>query len=434
MIEILLIIVYLSLCIIKDEKWIVCSLIILFPGHIFIKQLIELFIGPTSIFPLWYDIAISILFFKTIIKHHSPIRYKFSFLLLVLMLFFQFSSSYFTLNPEPNAIATFRLYLHCIALFITFSIIKFKTNDLSDIGKIFIYATIFYCIAGIIIYFFFQQEFHILLGHIEFGPKGMRYSSPSFLIMGYERMFGMVGGPNQFGVYLAFTFVYLFFIKSQINPQISPLLINVAFLLCIICIILSFSRAGWAIVAITITFLYLINGNAYRAISSFFKISLLLCVLLIVINCIVPEAFDIIISSLNGDESSAAARGDIVKYGFSEITRNLGGHGLGTGTEKSGTPISESSIIICLYELGVFITAYYYVLIIIITYRIFKAKIIYSKILSSFVIATLITSIVSMNPFQYPYIYYFWSILGIASNYNIIQYLKQKKYEEAYPS
>lgn len=427
MVELILIIIYSVLCLINDKRWIVGSLIILFPSHLFIKHMLELYLGhPTTIFPLWYDIAILILLLKSIIQQHYKIKYGTLLFLLILMLFFQFGVSYFANKPESDAIATLRIYLHCIILFITFSIINFNASDYHKINKIFIYSTIFYCITGIVIYSLFQQEFHLLLGHIEFTPNGMTYSSPSFLIMGYERMFGLVGGPNQFGVYLAFTILYLYYIRNYQNQQTYPF-INLAIILSIICIILSFSRAGWAIVLMTLGCLNLINGNIYRTIGFIYKVIFLLCILLILIFMLMPEAYDIILSSLNGDESSAAARGDIVKSGFAEIAGNIFGHGLGTGIEENGSPISESSIVICLYELGIFVTIYYYALILIISHKIFKRKTIYSKILISFVLATIIVSIVSMNPFQYPYIYYFWSILGIASNNRNIQISKIKK-------
>lgn len=428
MIEIILITIYSGLCLLKNKRWIVCSLIVLFPSHLFLKQIIELYTGKVSIFPLWYDIAIFILLFKLIIKRHQKIKYGISLFIFILILCCQLVFSYFSGHIEPDAIATLRIYLHCISLFIIFSIINFNITDYKIIGKTFILATIFYCIIGIIIYFFFQQEVHLILGHIEFGSHGIKYSSPSFLIMGYERMFGLVGGPNQFGVYLGFTIICLFYIHHYLNHSSFPF-INLAFILSIICIILTFSRAGWAIVAITLTCLYLNNGNIYKTISFFLKIAILLCIILIIINLFASEAYNIILSSINGNEDSAAARGDIVKHGFSEIANNIYGHGLGSGIEENGSPISESSIVICLYELGVFTTIFYYALIFIIAYKILKQKNTYSKIVFFFVIATIITSIVSMNPFQYPYIYYFWSALGMATNKKNINYLKSTKYE-----
>ena len=414
MIELILVATYLLFCVIKSKKWIVCSLIILFPCHSVAKSLFESYFGSTFLFPLWYDIAIFTLLFKAFYSPHSRIRYIGAFIIFILMLFMQFSVSFFSIKPDAEAVSTLRLYLHCIALFVSLSIADFDIRDLRQIKKVFIYSALFYCLSGILIYALFQQEFHLLLGHYEFRASGIGFTSPSFQIMGFERMFGLVGAPNQFGVYMGFIVIFLFYVQKYLKEN--SLFVKMVFALSICCIILSFSRAGWGIVIMTLGILYVIQKSPLHMVVSFVKTSMVLLIAIWLINLFVPEVLDIVVSSFTGEEGSAATRGSIVKSGFSEIADNILGHGLGTGIEENGSPIAESAMVIWLYELGVFFSLYYYGLIVFITIRILKRKAYYSKVIGAFVIATIIASVVSMNPFQYPYIYYFWAVLGVASN------------------
>jgi hypothetical protein len=432
MAEVIIIGIYFCLCLKYSKKWIVCSLIFLFPSHLFVKGILEVYWGRTFLFPLWYDIAILVLLLKTLLKHHGKIKYMIPLTVLLVMLLFQFCLSYFSIHSEPDAITTMRLYLHCIVLFIVFSIIDFNKDDYNSLKKAFVYSTLFYCISAIAIYVFFQQEIHVVLGHYEMTSLGVKFKSPSYLIMGFERMFGFIGGPNQFGVYISIVVISLFYMQQ--GKSKSPSFTGIAFVLSIACIFLSFSRAGWAIIVMTLLFLYLINGKFTHFIAFLSKLFAVVCICVLLIVLLVPESYDIIIASLNGDESSAANRGDIVRNGFIEIENNILGHGLGTGIEENGSPISESSMIICFYELGVFVTIYYYVLIFVISYNIYRKKAVYSNVIFSFVIATIITSIFSMNTFQYPYIYYFWSILGMASNSRNLFILKQNDNGKSYLS
>ena len=250
----------------------------------------------------------------------------------------------------------------------------------------------------------------------------MQYSSPSFLIMGIERMFGLVGGPNQFGMLTAIYILLLLFI---IDNGAKNLFVKTALLLSIICCILTFSRAGWGIILITICCVNILKGKISKILGVLFLLSLILGIIFIILQLMAPDFANIILSSVTGEEASVSARGDIVKDGFTLILQNLLGHGLGTGVEESGAPVAESSVIICLYEMGIVGTLLLYYLLINISIKIFKSNVTYSKILLSFTFATIIASVISMNPFQFPYIYFCWGILGLASNRST-QYLSNK--------
>lgn len=414
--EFLIILLYVIFCLFSKKKWIICSLILLFPGHLFFKNILEVFRGEVIFFPLWYDIGIFTLLIKTLLGRHCKYTMIKSLIILFLVLVVLYTST-----NDSEALTTLRIHLHCIALFVIWSVANFKKEDYILFKRTIIYATLFYCLTGIIIYFFFQWQMHLLLGHLEMTPQGWTYTSPSFQIMGFERMFGMIGGPNQFGVYMSFTFIALLFTNrgEEHSYEKLPLVLSG------ICLILSFSRAGWAVSVITIIIYNILYGKGKQFFYSIIKFTMTASVALFVLALIVPEVSEIITASITGKEASAANRGDIVKNGFDEIATDFYGHGLGTGIDKSGPTISESSMVILLYELGVFVTILYYYILLKTSFFVYKKNVWYSYLLLAFVIATLITSVVSMNIFQYPYIYYLWSIVGLAANKRNIIYLRR---------
>lgn len=423
MINIIIVLIYWVLCLKNNFIWILSSLIIVFPAHSTLKQLLFISTGGAGFFALWYDIAIFTLLFKALFIKHHHIRFIKSLLLLLGILSLYLLVSQMSSKPDTEALSTYRIYVHCICLFVALSIYKYSNRDLTVLKNVFVCSTIIYSITAIFIYFFFQYETHILLGHIEYINGTMQYNSPSFLIMGIERMFGLVGGPNQFGMLIA---IYILLLLLIINNRAENLfIIKTALLLSIICCILTFSRAGWGIILITICCVNILKGKISKILGVLFLLSLILGVIFIILQLIAPDFANIIISSVTGEEASVSARGEIVKDGFTLILQNILGHGLGTGIEESGAPVAESSVVICLYEMGIVGTILLYYLLINISIYIFKSNVNYSKMLLSFTFATIIASVISMNPFQFPFIYFCWGILGLASNRSI-QYLSKK--------
>lgn len=356
MIILIVIILYLFYCIKKNKVWIICSLIALFPSHQTIKPMLNLIGESSGLFPLWYDMGIFILLWKALYSSHYPIKNLGVLVFFVFMLLYFFSISFFCSKPDPESLSTFRIYLHCIALYIALSIIRFTPLDLKRIESTFIYTAIFYSATGLIIYFFYQQELHLILDHFVIGPRGLEFALPSFQIMGFERMFGLLGGPNQFGLYMSILILCLFFFSQKKDDT---LIIKLVIVLAIICITLSFSRAGWGIVNITLTCLYFMNGKISQIVVFFVSLIFLGVVILILMNVLAPNLYDVIMASFNGDEPSASTRGDMVQSGFEEIAQDVFGHGLGTCVEENGGSISESAIVICLYETGILGTVFY---------------------------------------------------------------------------
>ena len=212
MINIIIVLIYWVLCLKNTFIWILSSLIIVFPAHSTLKQLLFISTGGSGFFALWYDIAIFTLLIKALFKKHHPIRFIIWLLLLLCILSSYLLVSQISSKPDTEALSTYRIYVHCICLFVALSIYKYSYRDINVLKNAFVFSTIIYSITAIFIYFFFQYETHILLGHIEYINGTMQYSSPSFLIMGIERMFGLVGGPNQFGMLTAIYILLLLFI------------------------------------------------------------------------------------------------------------------------------------------------------------------------------------------------------------------------------
>ena len=412
-IEILLVALVFLFCLTQGKTSIICLFVFLLPVHLTMKQVCVL-MGGGSLWALWYDIAIFVLLFKTLLGSHSSIPLKSGIAGYLILAFFCFCMSYFSTPRDPESLSTFRSYLHCIALFVSFSSIKFTAKDVRKIYSVLLYSTIFNCVAALIIYFNFQLEWHILLNQVEFTVNGIQYSSPSFLIMGIERLNGFLCGPNQFGAYISVMIVLLLMLKPYAKPRQIPY--NICLLLSFCCLILSFARAGWAIVFIFVSLKSIFSGNIKKLVSFAGILVSVLSLSVLVLYIASPDLFTVVVSTFNGEESSAAGRQENVMNGLWEIVSTPWGHGLGSGLSEKGAPVAESSLVILLYELGILGVVYYFAFISLAVAKVRKWEKSFTDQILSFALASLIICVVSLTIVTFPNIYYFWLILGFALN------------------
>ncbi len=426
MVGTLLVGIYIFFCLTKDKYWILNSFIILFPCHITIKQLLLHYFDNIGLFTIWYDVALLLLLVKTLIGKHEK---KLNGLLYVAILFifitYYFLTYLFEGQLDAEAISTFRIYFHCIILYIIGSIIIIDEKHLGGIYKSFINTCLLLTITGLIIYLLFQSNWHYLMDHYIINDYGLEtYITSSFLIMGVERMFGLLPGPNQFGVLIALFMIILFFIKIQ-KYKVKKSILLISLILSIVCIVLSFSRAGWGIFIISLFMYNWVNHNYMKLLKFVVAFLFFLSILLILMNYFYPNYFEIIISSIDGSEASVSVRGDNITYISKYILNEPLGHGLGSGILENGTPIAESSLMILLYEIGIIGGFYYEFLILLLGIIILRINTSYSKYVFAIIIATIIISIFSMNVFQYPYVYYLWLIIGLSLNKSVIVLTKK---------
>lgn len=413
MIGSVLVLIYALFCFLRNKVWVICSLIILFPAHQTLRQLIVTFEGQPGLFPLWYDIGIISLFIKQrfLVKYSSSKPFLFLFFLLIS---FYFLISLQNTPRDPDAFPSYRIYLHCILLFLVFSSLELERKEWVSILKCFVFSAFFYCLSAVFIYFFLQFEWHMLLEHYEVTPSGFEFVSPSFEMMGIERMFGLLPGPNQFGVYMAIVILILHWCINQEN--LNSKYVIFALVLSYICIFISFSRAGWGIVFGTLVGSSIMSGGGRNIIRIIIGAVITFACCVILLSIIAPDYLELVFSTFDGSDPSASTRQENVMYGLSEISEKPLGHGLGSGTTDYGTPVAESSFVICLFEIGVFSTILLYLFFIITSFKILRLNCSYSKIVFCFINMSLVASLVSMNIFQYPFIYYIWALVGLSVN------------------
>lgn len=412
-VELMFVLFVFLFCLIQNKTSIACLFIWLFPMHIALKQLFVV-MGGGSYFVLWYDIVIFCFLVKALRSSRTKIPFKYGIIGYLVVAFFCFLLSFFASPRDPESLTTFRTYLHCMALFIGFSSMSFNLKSLRKIYSHILYSTLFNGVIALIIYFNYQMEWHIFLNHVDLTPNGVVYSSPSFLIMGIERLFGLLGGPNQFGAYMSVMILFLLIYKSYSTS--SDILFRITLLISIACLILSFARAGWAVLVVSLCLKSILSGDVKKVLM--FAMVLIACLLVSVVVLYVfsPDLFNVVVSTFNGEESSVAGRQDNVMNGIWEIVSTPWGHGLGAAISEKGAPVAESSMVVMLYELGVGGTLYYISFVSYIVWKLKRNKSVLSEHFVSFAITSFIVSLISLTIISYPNIYYLWMLLGLSLN------------------
>lgn len=430
--SILLVLIILIFCIIQKRPTpIICLLIFLLPLHEFIKQILIVKYSSPGIFPLWREIAIFFLFYKTYKSNHSYNRFqKFNYRVTFAIIFLNIIYYSFA-EDKDSAISALRLALMTTILFISLSSYNFTSKDLKKILYAGILSLLITSITGYIERFILYLPIHLFMEHLEFKNGAYSFITTSFNIMNMPRMSGIMNGPNQYGVTVSFwlTILILLFFNNKIAHK------KIAFLISIIsgiCLILSFSRAGWFILGFSIV--YYLFSTKKLTLRNLITISIITIFLIVLGMILMPETYDIISASLSGEEDSAAYRDDMILEALNRIILEPWGHGLGAGRTDSGT-FTESSFVILLFEIGFITTWLYYFLfyqIIIVNLK-KREKDTLKFILSSTCLASVIISFVSVNFNEAPFMFYFWGSLGLVLNPHIVSNqplsIEKKKYK-----
>ncbi|MHA4741411.1 O-antigen ligase family protein [Dyadobacter sp. MSC1_007] len=422
------IIIFISLVLVMtlgDKVLLLKVLIILLPFHLFIKNGLIYFVDGGTIFALWKELAVIVLLAKVLKTERVTVKKEFipllAFFSLTVLLYFLFAKNL------GDAIAQLRDHIFTIVLFIAMYSCPLNQKQASEILNTFIVSAFLSCIGGLLQQFMYNVPISTIKGSIDFIDEAgyIQYKTVSSRIMGLERMSGLFSGPNDFGLYCSFMLcvcIYALFNKNKINvsPKLKPW-ITVTLLLLFICLLLSFSRAGWVLSIITIVYLVVtkaINFNPKIIIG----IGLTLFVAATIIFITVPKAADIINASLSGKEASAAARTGLLQKGMETILSEPFGHGLATADSRSSRRdfFVESAFLNIAYEIGIvgLLSLIFFHLRIASNLR--KANKLrlspFSSLAIGISIASLIVSFVSINPYGMPFIYLWWLILGLGLN------------------
>lgn len=434
--EFLLIIVFLFFCYRSSEMKILYLIFFLLPIHGSIKFLV--FKDGGEIFAGWKELGILILFFRTLpLKNYAYPKLLNTFLLFSVVIIFYtvigFSNGY------PFA-GTFKKVFFPFFLTIAVSKIRFTREQTKMFFLIILSGSLLINITGILDFISpaLRLSFRVLLGAtFEEADDGTKYFDiSSFQIMGMDRVSGLItGGPNQMGVFnSAIMILGLFCWVNKAIFKFSRLQTRWV-LLCLgasaFCLLTSFSRAGWAILVITFTYILIVDKQFRN-----FGLKYVFIVLSIIIVVIfsVPKIYYIIESTLSGKEASSAARGNMTMEALGYLFENPQGKGLGATDFahthfNTGLYFAESSLINLGIELGVFGM----LLLLIFKFRmglLIKKNIKnngFASVGFGFMLGYIITSAVSVNTYENPFVYYAWMIFGLALNTSVFIKRNSKK-------
>lgn len=415
-IEIFLILLFIFFCIKHNSKEILYFVFFLLPIHGTIKFVI--FHSGGEIFAIWKEIGILFIYFKELRK--TSYSTKSLFLIYLILAFVTLIFAIVGYENGFSITGSIKKLLFPCLLTIAVSKIKFSEDDIRHLLLYMFVGSILINITGVLDFFnpsireIFRNMMRI--GYSVSDDGTIFYDTNSFTIMGYERAFGlMAGGPNQMGIFnagiLFFIIISILYYPKIYNNLNSKCILFIAMSLSAFCLIVSFSRAGMAMLFIALLILSFydkrLRSKIIWAILFFIIVLFIAAIYSHVIN-------DVIISTLSGKEVSSASRVSMVNDAWNFLLNNPWGYGLGA-VNSDKIYFAESSIINFGIEIGICGLMVLFILFVNILCQI-KKNFIYCKISKcsfSFFIAYIITSFVSVNPFENPFIYYAWLLLGL---------------------
>lgn len=424
MVEIIAFLAITLFCLLQDDEQRVLTLfLLLLPFHTFLKNSLEYFLEGGELFSTWKEAVILILAFKVFSRPHMALN---RLVFILLLFFFVVAIVYFFISKaHADALPALRDHLFPAVLFLTAMAMKLDLRWIKKMVIILAVSILISGLAGFVQYFFLNIPVAKIMGTAAYiDPAGyILYKISSYRIMGMERMAGITGSPNIFGLFNAFAIILLFGVtlfKKWFRFSAKHLLfIRITLFLSVICIIFSFSRAGW-VIALLGTGIMLLYKDFHTRLKYALGSFLILLVLLTLVAVLYPGAADIIEGSLTGREASAAARGSSVMKGINMLLDEPWGHGLGTTDNRKESVLFfvESAWMNIGYEIGVAGVLYLITIHMLILYYLFKKaeQSALSRIAVAISLSTLVACMVSVNPFGMPYIYLWWLVLGLGMN------------------
>ncbi len=420
-VEVIVLVVILAYCFLqKDERSIVSLFLILLPFHTFFKSSFHYFLEGGELFSAWKEAAILILAYRVFGNTHLRINR----LVFVLAVAFSIliAGYFFAAKAYVDALPALRDHLFPALLF--FAIAGMKQDQRLIRKFIFILAVSVFIsdLAGFAQYFFFKVPVARIMDTAAWiDPSGyIHYRISSYRIMGIERMSGITGSPNIFGLFNAFAVILFFgillFRASFPFNRKQMQFIQLVLFVSVISLLLSFSRAGWAI-ALFGSGILLLYRNFHVRIKYMLSSALLLVALAMVMSVFYPQGFSVISGSLSGEEASAAARSSSVMKGIRMLLDEPWGHGLGTTDNRKETVsfFVESAWMNIGYEIGIAGVIYLICMHFVILYFLIKhaQNDALARIAVAISSATLMAGLVSVNPYGMPYIYLWWFMLAL---------------------
>lgn len=423
---IFLLIILIFIFIAKREK-ILYFFIFFLPFNTFIKDVLTLY-GGGNYFSMWKELLI-ITFF---IKSYKQIKWNqvksLSFFLICVIIVFILTGN------KSDGIPAFRDHFFSGILFMVVVSIPLSTKMIFNSIKALFYSLIIFDIIGILqmINPTIRITIDMIMDRIDTidGFGNIIYNASSYYIMGILRMSSIMEGPNVFGVTNALALLIHAFLTTMLKPSsiyyksIKSIIFRISFVLCLICLIWSFSRAGFVI--IIGGYILLLHFQGYKLYKTIVIALITIIPIVLITIYLSEEAQTIIISTLSGKEASAADRTNNLQQGLVLNTISFWGNGLGT-CKIGSKHFTESSIVNFIFELGI-IPFISWLAFFLTSYLKSKKNITQNDfaILSSSIIPpSLLICLVTINCYANPFLFIWWIFMAYGmkkNNYKLNPY------------
>lgn len=419
MLEILFVAVIFLFALAAKNKHTLALMFLLLPLHGFIKAFV--FADSGNIFALWKELCILVIFIKTLNSKErnenvNINRIKSSFIIFLCYILFFFYIGY--VNGFSVAVDV-RQFIFPSLLLISISRMQFSNADLKMILSSIFIGTIIVNISGILD--FVSPVLRILMrtmmgAGFTVGDDGnIYYENSSMRIMGLDRVAGISsGGPNMMGVFNAIILIFAaiaYQLRFYYKKSEKIFLITIC-TMCAFCTLMSFSRAGWAIIVITFSILGY-RDKKYR--NTIIRLAFICSLLFVAAFYFIEQVHLIVSATFTGQEASSAARASMTQDSYSLLLQNPFGQGMGAANHdvEYYWSFAESTLInlgFCCGFLGILLYLIHIL-------RIYKANIVRDILVcryaAAFIIAYIIASAVSVNVVANPFVYYAWFMMGL---------------------
>lgn len=398
--------------------------LLLLPIHGFIKYYLDYKQQGGEVFSSWKEIVILFLLLKILFGHYKTLLSTKVKTILIIYFIINIIYVIFSFAPINLALTSLKNYSFPFILFYIVSCVHYNKKSIRSFFNILIIITIFINIMGLIEHFIYRDYFLNVLGGIDSyaGNGDIIYTSTSWTIGGFNRMFSIMGGgPNQFGTFNGIcSSIFINIILSN-KLNISKKWSITALIFSLMGLLFSLSRAGIAIFLVCSIISILqsnLQSNPKKAFSIGFIIISLLFLLFLIIRIKFPYISSILSDTINGKEASSAERSNNIIDGLSFIISHPLGFGMGTSNNNysSNVYFAESSIINLGVEIGLIGVFIYFYLQLLLLNFLKRNKNTFSNIAFPLLIACLIASVFSVNPYQIPSNYYWWIFVGLGFN------------------
>ncbi len=422
---VLLLIIISAFALIKVEKGVMLFFVLL-PFHAFVKNFFVFFFQAGGIFSNWKELVLIILLGKIFLLKRKL------FLTKNLMLLFYVFLAYLCIvflgtKNLSNALNPLRNHLFFIVVFLVFSNVKINFSSMRGFVLFPMISFLISYLMGFVQLFLLKIPLGFYMGRIAgIDPSGyIFYTTNSARILGFERMAGIIGGPNDFGLFVAISLLFSIIIltgefgyrKSKSLLLFSYITMSIGF----IALIYSFSRAGWAIFFGSLIIFLITKKIKIRISFIIIGIVALLGFFVFVANTDIVQ--DVYQKTVSGEEASSADRLNNVSSGLSVIFDKPWGNGLGTTNNQDPTAVeffAESATINIIYELGFigyFLLVMIFVVIGVKTY-LSRNDHLFARLSLAVISVTFVASFVSVNTYGMPYILMSWACIGLGVNPN----------------